>query len=47
MSGLFGVLSNKNCITDLYYGTDYHIHLGTEFGDIAFFDENGMPVKKI
>jgi amidophosphoribosyltransferase len=47
MSGLFGVVSNDNCITDLYYGTDYHSHLGTEFGGIAFFDEKGMPVKKI
>jgi len=47
MSGLFGVVSNVNCITELYYGTDYHSHLGTEFGGIAFFDDNGMPVKKI
>ena len=47
MSGLFGVISNKNCISSLYYGTDYHSHLGTEYGGIAFIDENGMPVKKI
>ncbi len=47
MSGLFGIVSNDNCISDLYYGTDYHSHLGTEFGGIAFFDENGIPVKKI
>jgi amidophosphoribosyltransferase len=31
----------------LYYGTDYHSHLGTEYGGIAFIDENGMPLKKI
>jgi len=47
MSGLFGVISNDNCISSLYYGTDYHSHLGTEFGGIAFIGENGMPVKKI
>ena len=47
MSGIFGVVSNDNCISSLYYGTDYHSHLGTEYGGIAFIDENGMPVKKI
>ena len=48
MSGLFGVVSKNNCISSLYYGTDYHSHLGTEYGGIAFIDENnGMPVKKI
>lgn len=47
MSGLFGVVSNNNCISSLYYGTDYHSHLGTEYGGIAFIDENGLPVKKI
>ena len=47
MSGLFGVVSNNNCISSLYYGTDYHSHLGTEYGGIAFIDEDGMPVKKI
>jgi amidophosphoribosyltransferase len=48
MSGLFGVVSRNNCISSLYYGTDYHSHLGTEYGGIAFIDKkNGMPVKKI
>jgi len=47
MSGLFGVVSNNNCISTLYYGTDYHTHLGTEFGGIAFINANGTPVKKI
>jgi amidophosphoribosyltransferase len=47
MSGLFGVVSKKNCITTLYYGTDYHSHLGTEYGGIAFIDKHGMPAKKI
>jgi amidophosphoribosyltransferase len=47
MSGLFGVVSNDNCISSLYYGTDYHSHLGTEYGGIAYIDEKGIPVKKI
>ena len=48
MSGLFGVVSKNNCISSLYYGTDYHSHLGTEYGGIAFIDKkNQMPVKKI
>lgn len=47
MSGLFGVVSNENCISSLYYGTDYHSHIGTQYGGISFFDEKGMPVKKI
>jgi amidophosphoribosyltransferase len=47
MSGLFGVVSANNCISSLYYGTDYHTHLGTEYGGIAFIKKNGMPVKKI
>ncbi|MCU0850582.1 MAG: amidophosphoribosyltransferase [Candidatus Thermoplasmatota archaeon] len=47
MSGLFGVISTNNCISSLYYGTDYHTHLGTEYGGIAFIEKNGQPVKKI
>jgi len=47
MSGIFGIVSNNNCISTLYYGTDYHSHLGTEYGGIAFIDENERPVKKI
>ena len=47
MSGLFGVISKDNCISTLYYGTDYHSHLGTEYGGIAFINKQGMPTKKI
>jgi amidophosphoribosyltransferase len=47
MSGLFGVCANNNCISSLYYGTDYHSHLGTEYGGIAFIKKNKIPVKKI
>ncbi len=47
MSGIFGIVSNKNCISSLYYGTDYHSHLGTEYGGIAYIDEKGVPRRKI
>jgi amidophosphoribosyltransferase len=35
MSGIYGIVSKGNCIEDLFYGTDYHSHLGTQFGGIA------------
>jgi len=35
MSGIFGVVSKSDCVRDLFYGTDYHSHLGTEFGGLA------------
>ncbi len=35
MSGIFGVVSKGDCADDLFYGTDYHSHLGTEFGGVA------------
>lgn len=38
MSGLFGVVSNGNCMDDLFYGTDYQSHMGTEFAGLAVQD---------
>ena len=35
MGGLFGVVSKENCIQDLFYGTDYHSHLGTRRGGLV------------
>ncbi len=35
MSGIFGVVSKGNCAETLFYSTDYHSHLGTEYGGIA------------
>jgi amidophosphoribosyltransferase len=35
MSGIFGVVSKNDCVQTLFYGTDYHSHLGTEFGGLA------------
>jgi len=39
MSGIFGVVSQSNCMDSLFYGTDYHSHLGTEFGGLAIRDD--------
>lgn len=38
MSGLFGVVSRKDCSQTLFYGTDYHSHLGTEKAGLVVFN---------
>ena len=38
MSGVFGVCSQDECVMDLFFGTDYHSHLGTSRGGMAVFD---------
>lgn len=40
MSGIFGVISKGSCTSTLFHGTDYHSHLGTEFGGMAVFDKD-------
>lgn len=40
MSGIFGVVSRKNCVESLFYGIDYHSHLGTEFGGLAIWNKD-------
>ena len=42
MGGFFGVASNNDCIADLFYGTDYHSHLGTKRGGLAVINSNGF-----
>ena len=39
MGGFFGAVSRKNCKYDVFFGTDYHSHLGTKRGGLAFFDK--------
>lgn len=39
MGGLFGVISDKDCVEDLFYGTDYHSHLGTRRGGLATLND--------
>lgn len=38
MSGFFGCVSRNECVNDVFYGTDYHSHLGTKRAGMAFFD---------
>lgn len=38
MGGFFGVVSKEDCVFDLYFGTDYHSHLGTRRGGLAVYD---------
>ena len=38
MGGIFGVCSKNECVTDLFFGTDYHSHLGTRYGGMAVYD---------
>lgn len=35
MGGIFGVTSKEDCVADLFFGTDYHSHLGTKRGGLA------------
>ncbi len=42
MGGFFGVASKRECILDLFYGTDYHSHLGTVRGGLAVKNEQGF-----
>jgi amidophosphoribosyltransferase len=35
MGGIYGVVSKIDCVSDLFYGTDYHSHLGTRRGGMA------------
>lgn len=42
MGGFFGVASKMNCTLDLFYGVDYHSHLGTRRAGMAIYGENGF-----
>ncbi|MBN1814337.1 MAG: amidophosphoribosyltransferase [Anaerolineae bacterium] len=42
MGGLFGVVSKEDCIPDLFYGTDYHSHLGTRRGGLAVWNDRSF-----
>ncbi|MCK9614867.1 MAG: amidophosphoribosyltransferase [Candidatus Omnitrophica bacterium] len=39
MSGIFGTISQENCVEDLFYGTDYHSHMGTEYAGLAVLND--------
>lgn len=42
MGGLFGVASKNDCLFDLFFGVDYHSHLGTRRGGMAVYGEKGF-----
>jgi len=42
MGGLFGIVSREDCVLDLFYGTDYHSHLGTKRGGLAVLNSDGF-----
>lgn len=42
MGGFFGVASKQDCVLELFYGTDYHSHLGTRRGGMATYGEGGF-----
>ena len=42
MGGFFGVASKKNCTLELFYGVDYHSHLGTRRGGMAMYGKEGF-----
>ena len=42
MGGFFGVVSKGDCVGDLFYGTDYHSHLGTRRGGLAVLNSGNL-----
>jgi amidophosphoribosyltransferase len=42
MGGFFGVVSKDDCVADLFYGTDYHSHLGTSRGGMVVKRKDGF-----
>ena len=38
MGGFFGISSRRECLSDVFFGTDYHSHLGTRRGGLAVYD---------
>ena len=42
MGGIFGVVSKESCVNDLFFGTDYHSHLGTKRGGMAVYGPKGF-----
>lgn len=42
MGGIFGVVSKKDCVFDLFFGVDYHSHLGTKRAGMAVYGKDGF-----
>ena len=39
MGGIFGTITKKSCVADVFYGTDYNSHLGTRRGGLAMYSK--------
>ena len=42
MGGFFGIAAKYDCVAELFYGTDYHSHLGTRYGGMAVRNGKGI-----
>lgn len=42
MGGIFGVAAKRSCTMELFYGVDYHSHLGTRRGGMTVYGEQGF-----
>ena len=42
MGGLFGAVSKNDCVFDVFFGTDYHSHLGTRRAGMIVYGEKGF-----
>lgn len=42
MGGFFGVAAHRDCVLDVFFGVDYHSHLGTRRAGLIFHDEDGF-----
>jgi amidophosphoribosyltransferase len=42
MGGFFGIVSKEDCVNDLFFGTDYHSHLGTSRGGMVVLGKKGF-----
>lgn len=40
MSGFFGCITKRDCVNDVFYGTDYHSHLGTKRAGMVFWNKD-------
>ena len=47
MAGFFGTISQTSCVTDVFYGTDYHSHLGTRRAGMATYDTEKGFIRSI
>ena len=41
MGGFFGAISHRDCVLDIFFGVDYHSHLGTRRGGMAVYGGDG------